>query len=299
MTATGDAMANNRRAGHWMHFSASPAVLSEYAEPGWEFREVEYAPGGSWEHLTTKLHVAYHLDPIRQRIGGTRAPFLLVPPSAAVSVPGDRLAGSWEGRGRGRHVHVAPGFVTAVLGRDFTPHMIARRHFARLREVDADDAIVAHLMNVLALEIRSGTRDSVLLQTIVSALIQHTVRQERPARPEIAKGGLSPVQLRRVLDMIEDRLTGRPSLPELAAVLDVSTRYFCRAFRASTGLSPHQFILRRRVERARALIAQGELSLSETAIAAGFADHSQMATTFRKLVHVQPSHFRRGLRKSN
>jgi len=288
-----------RRAGHWKHFSAPPAVLLDYAEPGWEFREVEYAPGGSWEHLTTKLHIAYHLDPIRQRIGGARAPFLLVPPSAAVSVPGDRLAGSWEGRGRGRHVLISPGFVTAVLGRDFTPQMIERRHFARLREPDADDAIVAHLMSALALEIRDGTRDSVLLQTIVSALIQHTVHQGRSARPEITRGGLSPIQLRRVLDLIEDRLAGRPSLPELAALLDVSTRYFCRAFRASTGLSPHQFVLRRRVERARALIEQGELSLSETAIAAGFADHSQMATTFRKLLHVRPSHFRRRLRKSN
>jgi AraC family transcriptional regulator len=102
-----------------------------------------------------------------------------------------------------------------------------------------------------------------------------------------------------VLDMIEDRLSGRPSLTELAALLDVSTRYFCRAFRASTGLSPHQFVLRRRVERARGLIEQGELSLSETAIAAGFSDHSQMATTFRKLLHVRPSHFRRPLKKSN
>jgi AraC-like DNA-binding protein len=288
-----------RRAGHWMHFSAPPAVLLEYAEPGWEFREVEYAPGGSWEHMSTKLHVAYHLDPIRQRIGGARAPFLQVPPSAAVSVPGDRLAGSWEGRGRGRHVHVSPGFVTAVLGRDFTPHVIGRRHFARLREPDSDDAIVEHLMSALALEIRNGTRDTVLLQSIVGALIQHALNHGRPARPEVAKGGLSPVQLRRVLDMIEDRLSGRPSLTELAALLDVSTRYFCRAFRASTGLSPHQFVLRRRVERARGLIEQGELSLSETAIAAGFSDHSQMATTFRKLLHVRPSHFRRPLKKSN
>ena len=289
-------MANiNRRAGQWKHFSAPPLVQLEYAEPGWEFREVEYGPGGSWEHLTTRLHIACHLDPIRQRIGGARAPFLLVPPSAAVSVPGDRLAGSWEGRGRGRHLHVAPGFVTATLGREFTPQMIERRHFARLREPDAGDAIVAHLMSALALEIRNGTRDSVFLQTIVGALVRRTLNHGRPARPETAsRGGLSPGQLRRALDMIEDRLTGRPSLPELATLLDVSTRYFCRAFRASTGASPHQFILRRRVERARALIEQGELSLSETAIATGFADHSQMATTFRKLLHVRPSHFRRG-----
>jgi transcriptional regulator GlxA family with amidase domain len=214
-----------------------------------------------------------------------------------VSVPGDRLAGSWEGRGRGRHLHVAPGFVAATLG-EFSPHRIERRHFARLREVDAGDAIVAHLMSALALEIRSRTRDSLFLETIVNALIQQALLPAPPPTAEV-RGGLSPAQLRRVLDLIDARLTERPSLHELAALLDLSTRYFCRAFRVSTGASPHQFILRRRVERARALIEQGELSLSESAIAAGFADHSQMATTFRKLLHVAPSHFRRSARKSH
>jgi len=287
------------RTRQWKNFSAPPAVLLEHAEPGWEFREVEYAPGGSWDHITKKLHIAYHLDAIRQRIGPTRAPFLLVPPSAAVSVPGDRLAGSWEGKGRGRHILIEPGFVAAALGRSFTPQMIATRHFARLREPDADDAIVEHLMDTLALEIRGGNpHGAAFLQTIVCALIQQSLRASA-SRAEAGRGGLSPAQLRRVLDVIDTRLTERPSLPELAQLLDLSTRYFCRAFRASTGLSPHQFILQRRVERARTLIEKGELSLSEAAIAAGFADHSQMATTFRNVLHAPPSHFRRRSRKSN
>lgn len=287
------------RTRHWKNFSAPPAVLLEYAEPGWEFREVEYATGGSWDHVTTKLHIAYHLDPIRQRIGPVRAPFLHVPPSSAVSVPGDRLAGSWEGKGRGRHILIEPGFVATAVGRPFMPQMIARRHFARLREPDADDVIVEHLMDALALELRGGNpHGSAFLQTIVCALIQHALRGPA-ARAEGRRGGLSPAQLRQALEVIEARLTERPSLVDLAASLEVSTRYFCRAFRASTGLSPHQFILQRRVERARALIEQGELSLSEAAIASGFVDHSQMATTFRNILHAPPSHFRRSTRKSN
>ena len=288
-----------RRAGRWKNFSAPPTVLLEHVEPGWEFREVEYAPGGSWEHLTTKLHIACHLDPIRQRIGGARAPFLLVPPSAAVSVPGDRLAGAWEGRARGRHILISPGFVSAIAGRAFSPEMMARRHFARLREPDAEDAIVAHLMSALALEIRDGNPGGpMFLETIISALVHRTLHHGARARADVrTRGCLSPGQLRRVLDMVDARLTERPSLHELAALLEVSTRYFCRAFRNATGLSPHRFILQRRVERARALIEKGELSLSEAAIAAGFSDHSQMATTFRKVLHVPPSHFRRRRRK--
>ncbi len=72
----------------------------------------------------------------------------------------------------------------------------------------------------------------------------------------------------------------------------MSTRHFCRAFRASKGISPHQYVIRRRIERARTLIEDGTLTYAEVAEMAGFADHSQMARTFRKVLGVPPSHFR-------
>jgi AraC-like DNA-binding protein len=278
----------------WKNFSIQPDVLAHHTAPGWEFREVRYAPAGSWEHVTTRLHIASHLDPLRQRIGGARAPFLLVPPSAAISVPGDHLAGAWEWSGRARHLQISNGFIATALDRDVGPLAIAPRRFARLREPDHSDAIIGHLMQVLALELRRPPRsDSVFLETVVAALIQHALDLSAPSLRTTRKtGGLSPVHLRTVLEAIEDRLTGRPTLLELAALAGVSTRYFCRAFRVSTGYSPHRFILHRRVERARALIA-ANVSLSEAAIAAGFADHSQMTVTFRKLLHLPPSAFRR------
>jgi AraC-like DNA-binding protein len=279
-----------RPAAHWKRFSTPPVVHLEHIGAGFEFREVEYGPGGSWDHVTTKLHIASHLDPIRQRIGGPRAPFLLVPPSAAVSAPGDRLAGSWEGAGHARHLMVAPNLVARFAGHEFSPDNATRRHFARVRDPDAEDAIVGHLISTLALELRSGNPGGpMFLEMIVGALVQRTLRRGTAAtRDVVSSGGLPPAQLRRVLQAIELRLTGRPSLADLAAMLDVST-----------GQSPHQYILRRRVERARSLIEKGELSLSETAIAAGFADHSQMATTFRAVLRVPPSHFRRRRKSAN
>ena len=110
-------------------------------------------PGGSWDHVTTRLHITSHIDPIRHRIGSPRSPFLIVPPSAAVSAPGDHLAGSWEGVGRGRHILVSPEFVAAVIGKDLSPEAIGRRHFARLREPDHSDTIIQDLMDALASEI--------------------------------------------------------------------------------------------------------------------------------------------------
>src|SRR5438270_8400561 len=258
-----------RRQDHWNRYSAPPRLLLQFEEPSWEFRELEYAPGGSWDHVRTRLAITSPVDPIRQRIGSPRKPFLIVPPSAAVSAPGEHLAGSWEGVARGRHILVTAGFVAATIGKDLSPEAIARRQFARLREPDHSDAIIEHLMGALAIEIRGGNPGgAVFLQTLVTSLVHYTLQITAgvPATVIGERGGLSPTQLRLALDFIDARLTGRPSLFELAALLDVSTRYFCRAFRISTRLSPHQYSLRRRVELARGLIEAGGMPLSEIAI---------------------------------
>jgi len=286
-----------RHRDYWFRHSAPPTLLLHHEGPNWEFRELEYAPGGTFDHVETRLHIVSHPDPIRHRVGSARRPFELVSPSAAVSAPGDRVAAAWEGVGRGRHVIASPGFVAATIGKDFNPGGIRRRHFARLREPDHSDAVIEHLMAALAIELRNGNPGGpVFLDTLATSLVHYAMQITAgvvPATVTGKSGGLSPGQLRLVLDLIDARLTGRPSLFELAALLDVSMRYFCRAFRVSTGVSPHQYILRRRVELARGLIEAGQMSLSEVAIAAGFVDHAQMTATFRKVLKLAPSHFRR------
>jgi AraC-like DNA-binding protein len=282
---------------HWVRYSTPSKVLLRYEEPGWEFRELEHGPGGSFDHITTRLHIASHLDPFRMRLGSPRKPFLPVQPSAAISATGDHLAASWEGVTRGRHILVSPGFVAATIGKDISVGAIAKRQLARLREPDYSDTIIDYLMGSLASELRNNSPiGSVFLQTLVTALVHYALQITAGMPSPVARkrGGLSPAKLRLVLDSIDAQLTGRPSLFELAALLDVSARYFCRAFRISTGVSPHQYILRRRVERARGLIDKGSMSLSEVAIAAGFANHAQMTATFKKVLNLTPSHFLRG-----
>jgi AraC-like DNA-binding protein len=283
-----------RHKDHWKRYSTPPKLLLRYEDPSWEFREMEYAPGGSWDHVTTRLHITSHIDPIRHRIGSPRSPFLIVPPSVAISAPGDHLAGSWEGIGRGRHILVSPSFVAATVGKDLSSGAIPKRNFARSREPDHCDAVIEYLMGSLASEIRnSNPGGSVFLQTLVTALVHYALQITAGVSSAVVgkRGGLSRANLRLALDLIDSQLTARPSLFELAARIDVSPRYFCRAFRISMGISPHQYILQRRVELARGLIERGSISLSEVAIAAGFVDHSQMTATFRKVLKLTPSHF--------
>ncbi|GJD98043.1 helix-turn-helix transcriptional regulator [Methylobacterium iners] len=281
-----------RRAEHWKQYSTPPKTLAYHEEPGWEFRELEYGPGGAWDFVSTKLHIASHLDPVRQRIGPTSSPFLLVPPSSAVSAPGDCLAGSWEGSGRSQHILISAGFVATAIGADIGLGAVSRRRFARTRELDLRDQIAQSLLATFGLEIKSGNANGPLfLQMLVAAMVHHALRASTSLQKP-SYGSLSREQLGMVFDLMDSQMAGRPNLGEFATLLGVSIQYFCRAFRATTGISPHQYMLKRRVEFARAMIETGSMPLSHVAQAAGFVDHSQMAATFRKLLKVSPSHFR-------
>jgi AraC family transcriptional regulator len=79
----------------------------------------------------------------------------------------------------------------------------------------------------------------------------------------------------------------------MAALVRLSPCYFARQFRRATGLPPHQYVVSRRVERAKQLLqAGGDFSLAEVAAQAGFSDQSQFSHHFKRLVGVTPGQFR-------
>jgi AraC family transcriptional regulator len=79
----------------------------------------------------------------------------------------------------------------------------------------------------------------------------------------------------------------------MAAVARLSVYHFARQFKAATGLPPHQYVIARRVERAKQLLQEGgDLSLAEVAACAGFSDQSQFCHHFKHLVGVTPGQFR-------
>lgn len=93
-------------------------------------------------------------------------------------------------------------------------------------------------------------------------------------------------QLQRVIDYIESHLDQNLSLAELAAVTGYSVSHFKPLFRAATGLPAHRFVMQRRVERARLQLAEGRMSVTEIALACGFAHSSHMARCLRRTLGV-------------
>lgn len=99
---------------------------------------------------------------------------------------------------------------------------------------------------------------------------------------------LSRRRLARVIDYIEAHLDQELSLERLSDVACLSPSHFKASFRQTTGAPLHQYVVRRRVERAKRLLAEGRLSISEVALEVGFAHHSHLARWTRRLLGVTP-----------
>jgi AraC family transcriptional regulator len=113
-------------------------------------------------------------------------------------------------------------------------------------------------------------------------------------RIEEPEGGLSPRQLKRVVEHIEAHVDRRLALAELAAVAGVSASHFKALFKRSTGLPVHQYVVRRRVERARLLLQERTATIADVAAQTGFANQSHLARWMRRVAGVTPTDVLRG-----
>jgi AraC-like DNA-binding protein len=110
------------------------------------------------------------------------------------------------------------------------------------------------------------------------------------------RGGLAPVLKSRICEYIESHLDEKISLDGLASMAGLSAYHFARAFRQSTGMPPHGYLLQRRLERVKEMIRDSKLPLSEIALATGFSDQSHLARHFRRFTGMSPSLARWGQR---
>jgi AraC family transcriptional regulator len=127
-------------------------------------------------------------------------------------------------------------------------------------------------------------------QALAAALVDgHAVR--RPAARRY-RGGLSAARLRRVTELVHAKLEDELSLDEMAESVGLSTPHFAQMFRKSTGESPHQFVLRRRVERAKDMLRAAEARVLDVAVACGFKTQQHFARVFRRLCGTSPTEYR-------
>ena len=108
-------------------------------------------------------------------------------------------------------------------------------------------------------------------------------------------GGLPGAALRRVLEHIECNVHRAPPLAELGGLVHMSAFHFSRLFKVSTGLPPHRFVVVRRIEHAKRLLASGDLAIATVGRVVGFRTASHFTSAFRRVAGVTPSAYRAGL----
>ncbi len=126
-----------------------------------------------------------------------------------------------------------------------------------------------------------------------AAEILQEIGETQTAIKEPVRGGLSPWQIRKVTSYVEAHLDRPIRNEDLAALVRLNPSHFGRAFRNSLGEPPHEYVIRRRVERAQGLMLSSDASLSDIALNCGLADQSHLTRLFRRFVGESPRAWRR------
>jgi AraC family transcriptional regulator len=204
----------------------------------------------------------------------------------------DNFCGEWEGDWGGRILYVSKGFIE-----NFACNL-AERLKPEICTVGLDGVKytesprITHLISLLHADVLAGCLDGPSLgEQLIIRILNHFF-PEKDDRVIGRRRGSALREINSLRDMIHAQIGCHLSLQDLASASGLSSRQLCRIFRTETGASPHAYIMRCRVERACALIAESKLGLAEIASICGFSDQAHMTVTFRKLLKSSPSEFR-------
>lgn len=157
------------------------------------------------------------------------------------------------------------------------------------------DARIEHVAWALESEREEGHPGGLLYTESLGLALAFHLLGRYPA-PLEGTHGLAGPRLKRVTEYIEEHLDRNLSLARLSAVAGVSESHFRALFKRSTGLPVHEYVIQRRVERARTLLLRGDLPASQVALEAGFSHQSHMARCMRRVLGVTPRSLARGVR---
>jgi len=157
------------------------------------------------------------------------------------------------------------------------------------------DPVISNVGMALLAELDSkGISGRLYAESLANVLAIHLLRYytKQDIKSLQFQGGLSGTKLRQVTDFIAHNYAQDVKLAELAEVAGMSSFHFAREFKRATGTAPHQYLIRFRIERAKALLTEQDLTLVEVGLRSGFSHQSHFTRLFRKITGTTPHLYR-------
>jgi AraC family transcriptional regulator len=157
------------------------------------------------------------------------------------------------------------------------------------------DLHLLHIATLLLAELESGgIMGKLYVESLTQVLVIHLLRHYSTTTPTITsdRRSLNYVQLQQAIDYIHTHLDRDLSLAEIAGVINISPTYFANLFKRATGISPHQYVIKQRVERAKELLLKTDLVIADIALRVGFSSQSHLNHQFKRLTGITPKQVR-------
>ena len=276
-------------------------IIAHSPDNGWRSLYAVIMEEAPFHATETAIHhpsLIYHLTrptEVSRRIVGSAPEKALIGPRRICLTPGSAIT-QWQHNGHPEILQVYlrqsvyESVVNEMYGCDAAAAGIVPR-FAMM------DPLLEQLAIAITTSLRDGTaEDGLYIDTLAQMMAAHLARyhcsRSRPARLATPQR-ISGWKMRRLIEFIEENLDGDLSLEAMAAEVHVSPLYLARAFKTAVGQSPHQYVLRRRLERAKELLRNTDRPIVDVALSAGFSSQSHLSNWFLRDVGVSPAAYRR------
>ncbi len=210
--------------------------------------------------------------------------------NVCVTPAGQAVSAYWKSPLDNMGILLEPEFVRETAAEN---NLGSRFEFVEIYK--SEDPLIAPLGLALLDEAASeNPMGKLYADSLIQTLTLHVLRSYSTASAMIERvnGGLSGYKLRMVKEFIDANLDSDLGLAEIAAVAGLSQFHFARAFRRSAGVTPQQYLMERRIERAKQLLAKNDLPIVEISLLTGFKNQSHFTTLFRKFTNLTPKTWR-------
>ena len=299
-------MAPSSQAATARALNAAPAApvspIASSQALGWEALQVEefqQPPGGVDQTEIAEEHIiALCLAPRPHRIHqvmGDRC-YMGLYTKGDISITPARVPASYQAEGDDHflQVQISPQFVqkVALEAIELDPDRLELTTEFRIRDPQIEQTL---LMLRSELHKGGGWVGSLYVESLANVLAVNLLREHSTAQPRVAQyeGGLGDRKILQVSDYINEHLDQDIKLEDLATLVGISQFHFSRLFKHSMGISPHQYLLQQRVERAKQLLKNSPAAIADIALQCGFSSQSHLGKSFRKLTGITPSTYRK------